>query len=270
MRRINYITYLIFVLVFFSKINAQETTFHPVNCISTRADLIRSDALGNIYVVNTEGLFKYDATGVLLYTYSDRAKGSISEVDVSDPMKILVFHKNFGNVVWLDNKLSPTLTPVSLEALGYGNSGPVASSYQGGCWVYDPASLQLIRVDNTRKSVQFSGNLHELTGDDINPQSLTESGNWLYLTDTLQGIYVFDQFATFIKKIPVKQVKYYFVSGEQLIYLSGDKLKSLNLKTYAESSLTLPPQMSTYQTACISLHQLCLYIDGNVCVFRDN
>ncbi len=60
--------------------------------IKVQGDFIRSDELGNVFLVKDNQLIKYSSSGVVLHTYSNLYSGEISFVDTHDPFKILVYY----------------------------------------------------------------------------------------------------------------------------------------------------------------------------------
>src|SRR5438046_1047362 len=88
--------------------------FTLLQTLPFKADLLTTDNLGNFYLVKNDVLEKYDAGGTLLKTYSNKSFGKIDLADAGNPMKLLLFYKNFSQVVFLDNTLSQNGDPVSL------------------------------------------------------------------------------------------------------------------------------------------------------------
>ncbi|MDD1475334.1 hypothetical protein MEO41_29325, partial [Dolichospermum sp. ST_sed4] len=78
---------------------------------------------------------------------SDKSIGNIGFVDASDPLKILLFYRDFGQIRFLDNSLSPQGNTILLDNIGFGSSTMVCSSDQNGIWLYEPVSFKLTRLD---------------------------------------------------------------------------------------------------------------------------
>ena len=57
-----------------------------------------------------------------------------------------------------------------------------------------------------------------------NPLSLVERDYKVYLSDTAQGIYVFDRYGGFINTIEIKSVAKMQVIGAQIVYRTSDTL----------------------------------------------
>ena len=85
--------------------------------ILAQGDFIRSDELGNIFLVRGNQLIKHNSSGLALHTYSNLYSGNISFIDAHDPFKILVYYEAFGQVEFLDQSLSLISSTISLSML---------------------------------------------------------------------------------------------------------------------------------------------------------
>lgn len=199
-------------------------SFKKFKHVEVKGNLLACDRLGNVYVANDYELQKRDPEGNLLYTYSNFIAGSISHVDPTDPFKVLVYFKEFGQVDVLDNTLSPNADPLLLQAYGFELATLVCRSYNNGLWIYDPTNFELLRFDQGMEISDRTGNINQLTGYEIDPGYLLESDNSLYLSDAQTGLHVFDRFGTYYKTFPFKNIKTFQVQGDKIVYFTGEKL----------------------------------------------
>lgn len=220
-------------------------TYVPVCKIPLEGGMFTTDNLQNVYVYERSTIKKYNPDGKLQYTYSDKTYGDITSIDVYDPMKIMVFYKGFPQLIFLDNTLSQNGAPVDPSVLGYPLASLACVSHDNGVWFYDPQVSQLVRFDINLNPTEKTGNLNQALGIVINPVSLIENNSYLYLSDTAQGILVFDGFGTYYKTIPLKKLTDYEVRGDDMFYLQGKKLHTFHLKTITEDSGTLPDSLAT-------------------------
>ena len=208
--------------------------------LEQKADFITLDKLGNLYLCDGSILYKYNANGNLLYTYSAFSKGKISELDVSNPLKVLVFSKDFMQMAFLDQKLAPIQTLGSLSDLNLYAPVCVCSSYDNGFWVYDEILDQLFRYDANRNLSNKSQLLSQIWEKKIVPISIkeTESG-FLVVNDRENGLLIFDRFGTYLKTIPIFANHLSFL-GDMVLYVEGNKLKTIHINTLQETSYPLP------------------------------
>jgi len=204
-----------------------------------------TDNLQDVYVYEGSTLKKFSSTGTLLYTHSDKTYGDISAVDVYDPMKVMLFYKDFPQIVYLDNTLSQNGNTINPADMGYPLTQLACISHDNGLWIYDGQVLQLVRFDVNLNTFQKTGNLNQLLGITVNPVSLTEYNSYLYLNDTVQGILIFDSFGTYYKTLPFTNVKHFEVRGDDLFYMQHHKLHAFHMKTITEDIIAQPDSMAT-------------------------
>ncbi|MDO9185628.1 MAG: hypothetical protein Q7W13_06425 [Bacteroidia bacterium] len=217
-----------------------QINFNIVANIDVQADFFTTDNQGNVYVVRANELTKYDKKGKLLYKYSNKNFGNIDFVDASNMLRLLVFYKNFSQIVFLDNTLSLNGESVSLDKIGFQQTQLVCSSHNSGLWLYDQQNLELVRLDQTLGKIQQTGNLNLLLNIDMQPNYLMEYDNKVYLNNPSSGILIFDIYGTYYKTIPIKMVKSFQPMGDLVYYISDHKIKAYNTKTTEELEFETP------------------------------
>ncbi len=219
---------------------AFRSDFTLVRSIPAKATFITTDNLGDLYIIKEDILEKYDENGNLLKSFSNKSFGKISSVDAGNPMKMLVFYKDFSKIIFLDNTLSQNSDAISLEELGYFQVPLACSSHNNGIWIYNPQNFELVRLDENLKKQQQTGNINQLTGQEIKPVALIEYDNRLYLDNPATGILVFDVYGTYSKTIPLKSVPAFQPGGDNVSYCRNNFIRTYNTKLLAEDSVALP------------------------------
>ncbi|MGL4598546.1 MAG: hypothetical protein ACRCYO_13595 [Bacteroidia bacterium] len=215
--------------------------------IATTAKEMTTDPLGNVYLAQNDELNKYDASGNLVRNYSDKTFGTISSIDATNPLRILVFNRDFARIAFLDNTLTANGDPVRLEMLGFANASLAASSHDNGLWIYDPLNYELIRFDRNLAIERRTGNLAQLIGIDLHPDFMMQQENYLLLNDPNRGVFLFDIFGTYIKMLPITAMHSMQIKQEKLIYFKAPQLRSLHLQTLEESVYEFPQDSSILQ-----------------------
>lgn len=228
---------LIFFFLFSVKLFAQYTLATEV---PLKADYFTSDNLGNAYTVSGHEIFKYLPSGKLFNRYSNLMLGNITSVDASNPLKILLFYKDFSKIQFLDNQLAESRGVISLQDLGLEQSTLACISFDNGFWVYDQINFSLIRFNQTFDKVQEARNINQNIGYEPQPDFLHEWGDWIYLNNPETGILVFDIFGTYFKTIPLKGLTSFQIARENLLYFKDGKLMAYNLKTLHEGEIQVP------------------------------
>ncbi len=230
-------THIIFLLFCFTSYSYAQNELTVIKEINVQADKIYSDHIGNFYVLHQETLTKYDSLGTKSYTYSNLQYGNISHVDVSNPLKILIFFKDFNSILYLDKTLSPQGGIIDLNHLT-SLSSLVCSSYQNGIWLYEPLNSEMIRYNQNFKMSSRSGNIQMQLGEVVQPTEMQEVSNRIYITTT-KGFFVFDRYGAFIKTYPFSDAKCLHVINENLFFLKGKNLHSYNTKTLEHTILDI-------------------------------
>ena len=55
---------------------------------------IEIDQYGYFYIIDQDNLIKYDNEGHTLYHYSNKLLGNIDQIDISNPLRPLLFYKD--------------------------------------------------------------------------------------------------------------------------------------------------------------------------------
>ena len=145
---------LLLILLFFGfYTQAQETVIiaTKLDFVSiTNKDFVGRDQYGYHYFVDNNVLYKIKNQEQ--WEYKNVSLGKLSKVDITNPLKIVLFYENFNTVVLLDNQLSETQKinfsennlPISITATGLAS--------QNQLWVYNRLEQQIGRYDYLKNS----------------------------------------------------------------------------------------------------------------------
>ena len=224
------------ILFWFSFIK-QNDPKHQV--IKTKLNYFTTDNLGNIYTVKDDELIKYLPNQKLFARYSNLKLGSISYVDATNPLKLVLYYRDFQQIVFLDNQLTTNSDPISLETLGYEQTDLVCAGANNSFWIYDKQNNDLIRFNENSKKISSTGNLKQILQTELKPNFMREHNGYLFLNSPEAGIYVFDIFGTFSKLISLKKIKQFDVN-EAIIYYQKDSVYcSYNYQLFEEACKNL-------------------------------
>lgn len=236
-----------------------QQTFKLLSKMECQATMVRADNLGRIYTLQGSTLGCYDSIMTLVSTYSDLRNGTFTSVDVSDPLKIVLFSGDFSTLTFLDQRLAEQGSPIELQSLGVSNVTLACNSYESGFWVYDAALIQLIRFDNQSLQAQNSDNISALCGAEVHPNFLAEINNMVYLCDTAVGILLFDRYGGYLKTLPFKGVQNLQAAGDHLIFCTDKELMAYHTIDHTIAAMPLPAKaVSAY-----SWHDKLFLLTGN-------
>lgn len=221
--------------------NAQSPSYTLFKEIDQNARFIKVDLIGNSYFSDGSVLYKYDRQFNLQHAFSDFSIGSIYSVDVSNPMKILVFSKDFMRLTFLNNTLANQNKPYLLTDLNILQAACICSSYDNGFWVFDEVNNALIRFDANARKVSESKTINQIVGCKLQPLQMQEMGSkYLLVCDTLNGLFVFDLYGTYIKTIPLKDIKNFSLWKDQVVFVKDNSLTMLNMDNLQTLNFALP------------------------------
>jgi hypothetical protein len=185
-------------------------------------------------------LSKYDRAGQLQKTFSNKNYGTLTSVDVSNPLRIVLYYRDFNRVIFLDNMLSRIGDDLVLETLGLPTIHAVASSHDNGLWLFTEQNSELIRLNRNLQIENRSGNLAEITGKSSSPDRMLEKGDHLYMHCPGSGILIFDNFGTYWKTIPVVDEVHFQSADNDLVWFNGRTISFINIKTLEKGEYSEP------------------------------
>ncbi len=189
--------------------------------LDAKAELFAVDNLGNCYVYANDVLQKYSASGKLQYSYSNTHTGQISLIDVSDPMQIMLYYKDFEQVVFLDNTLNLLGEVIELNSLETSNIATVCKSRQSSIWIYDDYENELILYAYNKRRIVRRIKLNFLENNSNKVNFMLEDSALLYLNESNTSIRVFDIFGNEQNKLPVKTVNDFQVIKGNVLCKNG-------------------------------------------------
>jgi hypothetical protein len=260
------IVLLLFTLNFFtifSSYSQKDSLKNPIYLDKIRGEFITVDSQGNVYVVQDSYLYKYSLTGQFQYSYTNFALGSITTVDVSNLSKIMLFFKESGVLIFLNEQLSAITEKMDLTALNFNTISLAAFSTTNSIWLYDYANTDLISLDfymNLKNKVHYSfDNFQPIQMTVINEKQIA-----IFNPET--GIRFFDSFGTFIKSIAVTSDKHIQITDSFIYYIKGNILHCYNYHKLDEYTVELPmnniKQCLVYRDKYILLTE-----DGKVIIY---
>jgi len=153
------------------------------------------DNLGNIYVLSKENqLKKLSPNGDSLAIFNDvRRFGKVFSIDVTNPLKIVVYYREFTMVIELDRFLNIVNT-IDLRKLNILQAKAVGLAYDNNVWVYDELDAKLKRIGDDGSLVDQTTDFRQLFDSTPDPSVLRDQGGYVYLYDTIKGVYIFDHY----------------------------------------------------------------------------
>jgi hypothetical protein len=228
-----------------------QDSLHLIHSNPLEARFITMDELGNTYAVRNDNvLIRYNNFGDSTGFYRSVLNGDIGMVDATNPLRILLYYPAFSKVLLLDRMLTEK-AEIDLRRRQILNATAVAQASDGYLWVYDPFNARLLKLNELGRMVRSSNDLRQEIAFVPAPTFMIERDRRVYVSDTAQGILVFDQFSTYINTLPFKGITRLQAFGQQLVYLAGSTLHSYDMKRFAAQMFALPHPDDTIIDAVI-------------------
>ena len=218
-----------------------DTSFHLLRRIPGTIVDFTVDNLDNVYVLNDRNrLVKYSPDGDSLGAFNDVRKfGQVSTIDASNPLRILLYYKDFTTIVILDRFLNVRNT-IDLRKQQLFQVTAVGQSYDNKIWLYDEQESKLRKIDEDGKLLLATPDLRLLTGTAPMPVRLYDENKYVYLCDPANGIYVFDYFGSLKNVIEIRKWQNLKVAGKYIFGSLGSKLYRYDISTFRYDEWQLP------------------------------
>jgi len=162
------------------------------------------DNLGNLYVFGKfNQLKKIGPNGDSIAVFNAiKRYGQLYSIDVTNPLKVLLYYKDFGTIVTLDRFLSIRNT-LDLRRFNLFQVKAVGLAYDNNIWVFDEVEGRLKRISEDGKVVEQSTEFRLLFDSLPSPEFISDQDGLVYLYDKQKGAYIFDYYCALKNKIPL-------------------------------------------------------------------
>ncbi|HVZ57019.1 MAG TPA: hypothetical protein VG870_10210 [Chitinophagaceae bacterium] len=220
----------------------RDTTWQPLRTL--RGDIVdfAVDNLDNIYLFSsTNQLKKINAQGDSLAVYNDvRNFGRATYLDVSNPLRVLLYYKDFSTIVVLDRLLN-IRSVIDLRRANIFQVQAIGLSHDNNIWLFDELNSKLKKIDESGNVVLETPDFRQLFGASPSPVSIVDQDGFVYMYDPAAGVYVFDYYGTLKNKILITGWTDFRVAGKYIYGLTGDTLHRYEIRTYRSDQEVLPP-----------------------------
>lgn len=190
------------------------------------------DQLGNIYTITANNqLRKYSAKGDSVGVFNDVVRyGRLTTIDVSNPLRILLFYRDFGSIVLLDRMLKP-IDAIDLRKRSMLQVTSAAVSYDNHCWIYDEQEARLRKIDAQAGILLESPDLRMIIDEPPVPAFMVDQESVVTLYDPAKGFFQFDLYAAYRRMIPAQDWSNIRCYGNMVEGLKSGEIHRLNLLT---------------------------------------
>lgn len=248
---------LIFLLTSCSSV--KKTEVQNTHDLNIPIHKVFVDQIENIYILdNANKLTKYNSSLKPQFSYADNTLGKITTVDVSDPLKITIYKKDFGLLIKLDNTLAE-IDRINLYEMNFQSVPVVATALDAQTWLYEETRYQLIKINDRGQELLTSVNMVDQGLQNIQPTYIQEKAGKLIIQDPLRGVFLFDNLGQFIQTFPFKNKSNVQFDGTNIIFREEDKIVMYNTRLLEEQSIILDKKMLSPNLQQVILKKSKLY-----------
>jgi hypothetical protein len=238
-KRSFFLLLLSIAVILISGFSEERAYFTFQKSIAFKAREIYSDHIGNYYLVTRDKVQKVNLTDSLTQFHQRQNIGAITTVDVSNPMKTIIYYRDYRKVEILDTWMS-MIREIDLDEYGYMQVSAVCGSSTNGIWLYDENTAQLNRITDGGDLILQSVSTRQSMNKVLHVSYLLEKNAKVYVSDPEVGIVQFDMFGSYIKTLPLKGVKKFSIFSDQIVFFDQGKIYNYNPLTLETKELILP------------------------------
>ncbi len=206
-----------------------------------------ADNLENIYTIDeNDQLRKINSNGDSLGVFNEvRKYGKLSTIDASNPLKTLLFYKNFSTIVELDRFLN-ILNVINLSKLNIFNVKSITTSYDNNIWLFDEEDGMLKKIGDDGTILSETVDFRTLFDTMPSPTNIIDRDGFVYLYDALNGFYIFDYYGSFKNKIPFLHWKNPEVFGKTIFGFGDSCIYQYKTGSFDLKQFPLPSDCRNY------------------------
>lgn len=208
--------------------------------IPVASSVVKVDNLNRLYLLDDKNrVINFAPDNRELYRYANNRSGPLSTIDVSNPLRIVLFYDDFNHVKIMDN----TLTVISELALSeyFTDITACSSSNDGHLWVYDPVQFRLLKIRDNGHIITESSNVNDFGMTNVQITDIMEKNNTVVLCDRQRGFYFFDNLGQYKFHYPTLGVSSFVFDGRHVIfYTDSEGLQTLDIASRNRTELSHP------------------------------
>lgn len=260
---------LLTIFICTGSIAQDNIVFRLEKTINGRFVDFQADPLGNYYLLDEQNqLKKLNPRGDSMGVFNEvRRYGKLSSIDASNPLKVLLYYRNFSTIVVLDRFMGVVNT-IDLRKAGVFRVKAIAQSYDNQIWVFDEQENKLKKVDESGNTLTASVDFRMLFDEVPTPTQIIDQEGFVYLYDPAKGVYVFDIYGAFKTKLSYPALNAFSVIGKTIMGISEAKLLFYTMGTLSEKNVSLPAELDGKEKTVIRPGKYYVLKEGEIRLYR--
>jgi hypothetical protein len=228
-----------------ARVSAQtDTAFRFIKSVQGDIVAFTVDNLDNVYILSsTNQVKKFNANGDSVAVFNDVKKfGQASLIDVSNPLKVLLFYRDFSTIVVLDRFLA-IRTIIDLRKQNILQVQAIGQSYDNKIWLYDEVENKLKKIDDDGSLLQETADFRQIFDEAPAPQKIYDQDKYVYLYDSAKAVYTFDYYGALKKKIAISHWHNFKIAGKFIFGSLDNRLFRYNITTFRTDEWRMPDEI---------------------------
>jgi len=214
----------------------------------TTSDSLLIDAMGQVYRWRADqSLEKVRAANVLAgldtlrYRYRNVRLGKLHSIDLTNPLRPVLFYQDAQTVVWLHRNMTE-LRQLNLLDAGLSAVDAVAYAPSEGLWLYAADRQQLLQLDRDGAVRYASAELSQTFNQPIRASQLAASSTQVSLASDDGRLLLFGPFGGYRTQI-LQPVDYLVANGDRLVYRSRGQFYRYSGSGLPIDEITVPSDL---------------------------
>ena len=207
-----------------------------------------ADNLGNLYLLTRENqLKKLNVKGDSMGVFNDvRRYGKLYSINAANPLRTLLYYKDFRTVVVLDRLMNP-VNVIDLRKQNMFQVRAVAPAYDNNVWIFDEQESKLKKVDEDGKVVLETPDLRLVLQEAPAPTRLFDQNGYVYAYDPERGMFIFDYYGAMKNKLTLLHWDDVQVIGADIIGRKDGKVLQYVPGTLDIKETVIPARFQQYK-----------------------
>jgi len=223
--------------------------FELIQTIDMPAENFSVDIMGQVYWAEGSTLYRYSPQSKEKIEYTNTFLGEIHSWDDSNPLKILVFYKEFNTLVFLDKNLSPVGSPLRIDNMGVMQAGAACNSTEGSFWLANLDEKRLQLYQSTLKVMLESATIPDLHPPEEGKIKIRERNRTLYCLIPGCCLLLIDRYGNLTRRHPLKNVDNIQILNQNIYYFYDGNLYRRDTDFNTQQRIQLPRTRQTWDDA---------------------
>ena len=253
------------LIVLQNALQAQDTLYRLARTYKGDIADFTVDNLGNCFTISANGqIKKLNSEGDSAGVFNDvRRYGKLYSIDVTNPLKVLLYYKSFGTILILDRFLNVRST-IDLRKQNMFQVKTIGQSYDNNIWVFDELESKLKKVADDGRVVDQSSDFRMIFDSMPSPQFIIDQDKLVYLYDSTKGVYLFDYYGAFRNRIQFRGWSDFTVINKVMYGRDGTNLYRYEPGTLNLQQFPITSRISSAKKVKITPQFLYVLRDGQI------